>query len=427
MKKISICLAVLVMFGCFCFSQETSSSNEKIVLSVESAAEMAMQNNLSIQRQNLSLEQLKKKSTYSWNSVSPSLSASGSYGINLENDTTNWSISGSARLNFTPSLFTSIKAAKLNYESGLTNFEDTKKTIEVNVRKAFFSLLLTKETLTLQNRNLETARQRYTSNRDKYKRGQLSELDMLNSQYAYESLKPAVESATINYENSVATFKQLLGIPQETELELKGELADYVPSKEIKVTYNPDDLPTVKKINAQIESAKNSLLATRFTAYAPAFNASYSYGKGASSMMPDQINTTQSISLGFSLPLDGYLPWTNGALNIDAQKANLKDLELQLDNEKVNAKISVDKAIKSIKQAQSQLDLLKTNVELAKKTYDMTLAAYNHGTRDLLVLKNASDALFSARTNLQTQMYTLISLELDLENTLGLPFGSLGK
>ena len=136
--------------------------------------------------------------------------------------------------------------------------------------------------------------------------------------------------------------------------------------------------------------------------------------------------TGNALGVSVSIPLDGYLPWSTGALSVAAQKATLKDLQLQLENQKTTAEISIQNSAKSIMQAQSQLDLRKKNVELAQKTYDMTLNAYNHGSRDLLKLQNAADSLMSAKINLMQQKFTLISAVLDLENTLGIPFGTLG-
>jgi hypothetical protein len=42
-------------------------------------------------------------------------------------------------------------------------------------------------------------------------------------------------------------------------------------------------------------------------------------------------------------------------------------------------------------------------------------------------LQNASDALMTARDNLNSQKIKIFSAILDLENTLGVPFGTLGK
>ena len=55
----------------------------------------------------------------------------------------------------------------------------------------------------------------------------------------------------------------------------------------------------------------------------------------------------------------------------------------------------------------------------------MTLTAYNHGSKDLLTLQTAADNLLKAKTNEQSQLYSLISAILDLENTLGVPFGTI--
>ena len=136
--------------------------------------------------------------------------------------------------------------------------------------------------------------------------------------------------------------------------------------------------------------------------------------------------TGNKISLGISIPLDGYIPWTTGSQSIANQKANLKDLELQLENEKTSAELNLQNSIKNILQKQSQMELLDRNVEIAQKAYDMTLTAYNHGSRDLLTLQNSADSLLRAKTDRESHIYNLICAVLDLENTLGIPFGSLG-
>ena len=185
-----------------------------------------------------------------------------------------------------------------------------------------------------------------------------------------------------------------------------------------------------EKIKANIEHQENNLLATLFSSYGPTFSASYSYGKAGSNQTKefDQLTTTgNKLSLGISIPLDGYLPWSNGANNIASQKANLQDLKLQLENERTTASLNLQNSIKNILQKQSQMDLIDRNVELAKKTYDMTLTAYNHGSRDLLTLQKAADSLLKAKTDRESKKYELISVVLDLENTLGFPFGTLGK
>ncbi|MCR5435706.1 MAG: TolC family protein [Treponema sp.] len=418
MKKTFLILLILSVCASF-FAQE------KKTITVDEAVSLACQNNVTIQKQRINLNLLDKKNKTSWNSVSPTASLSAGYNPSLEeNSPSTWTISASVNLSLTPSLYTAINGAKINYENGLITYDSAIRTIELNVRKLFLNLILTKENIALQQRNLETARQRYNASKEKFNRGQLSELDLLTAQYNYESLKPNLENTSISYENSLDSFKQMIGIAWDEEIELKGSLNDFNTTGDINVEYNIDEIPSIKSLKYQLENAKNNLLATRFSVWGPSLSAGYSYSLSGNDAT-DKTQTRNSISLGLRIPLDGYLPWSTGALNIETQKANLQTIELQYKDEKESTQINIQTKIKQIQQSKSQLKILSSNVELAQKTYNMTLTAYNHGSKDLLTLQTAADNLLKAKTNEQSQLYSLISAILDLENTLGVPFGTI--
>ena len=424
MKKTIFLSALLLLFCEVVFCQE-----EVRQLTIDDAVILAADNNLSLKRNQLALNQLELKDKYSWNSVSPSIGASAQFGNGLQENSTSLSISGNVSFRLTPSLYSSIKSAKLNYENGITSYETAVKTVEKNVRQIFYSLIYSKENLSLLNRNLETAKQRYDLSREKFNRGQLSELDLLTTQMNYESLKPSYESAEIAYENSIANFKQLLGINQNEQIELIGNLDEMmnVSINQDLLEYNIEELPTVKEIKSKIELAKTNLLATKFSAWGPSISLGYNASKAGQDMTGEfaWADFKQSVSVGVSIPLDGYLPWSNGSLSVSAQKSNLEDLNLQLENEKTTVELTIKKYIKEINQAKSQLSSLQNNVALAQKTYDMTLNAYNYGSRDLLTLQNAADSLLKSKNQLQSQVYNLICKIMDLEFTLGLPLGAL--
>jgi outer membrane protein TolC len=398
-------------------------------LTIDDAVILAADNNLTLKRNQLALKQLELKDKYSWNSASPTIGASAQFGNGLQENSTNLSISGNVSFRLTPALYSSIKSAKLNYENGITSYETAVKTVEKNVRQIFYSLIYSKENLSLLNRNLETAKQRYDLSQEKFSRGQLSELDLLTTQMNYESLKPSYESAEIAYENSIANFKQLLGINQNEQIDLIGNLDEMmnVSINQDLLEYNIEELPTVKEIKSKIELAKTNLLATKFSAWGPSLSLGYNASKAGQDMTGEfaWADFKQSVSVGVSIPLDGYLPWSNGSLSVSAQKSNLEDLNLQLENEKTTVELTIKKYIKEINQAKSQLSSLQNNVALAQKTYDMTLNAYNYGSRDLLTLQSAADSLLKSKNQLQSQVYNLICKIMDLEFTLGLPLGAL--
>ena len=431
-KKIFTC-ALALFFTAAVFAQTKSQTDEKtdaiLRLTVDDAVKYALENNVSVKKSELALNLKKRAKNSSWNAISPTLTVSGSFKDDLEKDTYSTGISGSAEISLSPSIFSSIKSALIAYDAGQLSYEDTKRSVELNVRKSFYNILYQKENLAAQERSLETAQQTYDSNLAKYNRGQISELDLLNSQYNVESKKPTITSLKNTYTNDIASFKRVLGIGLSINIELEGDLDDVVQkvklSEEI-LHGDIDALPSVKSAQNSVDSAKAKLLSTRFSAYGPSLTASYTYGKTKTKNV-DDLSTTNSLSLGVKIPLDGYLPWSTGALSVASQKESLEELKLQLDDEKTSAAINVRNSYNTILQAQSQLETLEKNVSLMQRSYEMTRIAYNNGSKDLLTLQKAEDNLLTAKTSLQLQEFTLISNVLTLESTLGVPFGTFSN
>jgi len=426
MKKCLSILLVFLMAG-FAFAEE-------LTVTVEQSVELAMQNNIQVHQAERTFSGLERSNKYSWNSASPSISANAGLQIPLmENSMTkskdmSLSVSGSASLRLTPSLYTSINSAKLQLEQGEITYEEALRSVELNVRKIFYSLLLAEQNLEIQKRSMEAAKRQYETNLAKYNRGQLSELDLFSSQVNYESKMPSVESQENQLVNNMENFKQLLGVNREVLLHLKGSLEGFGNFDEENVQVNLSEISAVKKIEKQIEAAENQLLATRFSAWGPSLSASYSIGAGQTLAEGQEFKlSNHSISLGLSIPLDGYLPWSTGALSVASQKDNIAGLKENLENQKLTTQLSIENSLRTIRQAQSQMKSLEATAALAQKTYDLTQNAYNQGSRDLNSLKSAEDSLISAKTQLQSQNYTLVNAILELENTLGVPFGSLCK
>lgn len=414
LRKISLFL----IFCCssFCFAAEK--------ITIDDAVNLAFENNIDIKMSDNSLKLLKKQKDFSWNSISPTLNASGNFTQNFEGNVNSLSISGGVNLAISSNLYTSIRNANLNYESGKITAEQKRKAIELNVRTAFYGLLYEKENISLQKRGLETSENQYKQNQEKFKKGQMSELDVLTSRVNYEQKKPSVEAAIVAYQNDLALFKQIIGIDQNQELEIIGSLDDVLNIKSINLSDSDVVPPDVLLAEKSLEIAENSLLASRFSAYIPTISAGFNYGKAKSSGS-DEWTTTNNLSVGVSIPLDSILPWSAKNINVAVSKKNVEDAKLNLEKTNTTVSVQIGNLVRKINQAIYQINSLKSNVELAEKTYNMTRTAYNYGKTDLLNLQSASDNVLSASVNLKYQAYSLISTILQLENLLGIPYGTL--
>ena len=193
-------IILLLVLSCssFCFAAEK--------MTIDDAVKSAFENNIDIKLSDNSLKLLKKQKDFSWNSISPTLNASGNFSQNFEGDVNSLSISGGVNLAISSNLYTSIRNANLNYETGKITAEQKRKLIELNVRTAFYGLLYEQENISLQKRGLETSENQYKQNQEKFKKGQMSELDVLTSRVNYEQKKPSVEAAIVAYQNDLAFF-----------------------------------------------------------------------------------------------------------------------------------------------------------------------------------------------------------------------------
>lgn len=462
---IVLCLAASLSF----FSTAQTGAR---TITIDDAVNLALQNNLDIKQSKMDLELLAQKNKYSWNSVSPSISASGGFNgssplDNFENTSFSYSLGASLNLTLTPALRTTMKKALLDYQSGQASLETTKRKIELSVRKTFYSLIYFNDNLEIQQRSLETTKQTYEANQVKYKQGRLPELQLLNSQYNYEKKIPEIENLKRNYQSNIDSFKLLLGLSLEDEITLEGKLDEAVSvhfdETILQTSLNSiEENAQIKSLKQQILSTENAIQTTKLSSYAPTVSFSVSEStKGSNREIKNTLfyykldndnadkdgyapmeqrkikevvtqkkwKPSSDLSYGITvrIPLDGYFPWSSGKLNIASSEETLQKLKMNLEQTRTQTTLAVKNSYNSILQALTQLELLEKNVELTQKTYEMSKNAYNMGSVDLLSLQQAEDNLYSAKYNVQNQKYTILTSILTLEDTVGLPYGTLGK
>ena len=428
MKKLLILQMVLLAFV-FTQGYAEAEVEEVKVLTLEDAVRSAAENNVQVKTQALTLNTLEKSNTFSWNSVSPTANVKGSLAEDFDAGTTSLSVTGTLNVALSANLYTQIRAAKLSYERGQMTYEQTCRLIEKEVRTAFYHLLYEQENLALQKKSLDTKLTQYRNNQEIFRNGQISELDVMTSRVSYDQQKPTVEQAETTFPNDIAAFKQVIGIDQRIPVKLEGSLDGVLSITGISFQSLPErnvPAPDIQDAQKAVEIARNGILSQRFSAYAPSITASYSYGKTNRSNV-DDIATTNSLSVGVTIPLDGYLPRSSSAVNIAAKKNELEAAKLTLENTKTSTAVQTENYLRKINLAIAQAASLKANVELAETTYEMTKTAYNYGKTDFLNLLDANDAVLSANVSLKSQAYSLKSTNLELEYLLGIPFGTIGK
>jgi outer membrane protein TolC len=402
-------------------------------LSADEAVQMALKTHVDIQRSSISLNQATRNFHHAWNSFLPVISADGkgadlNYYSNQTSDSVTLTAGVNANLSLDAGMGSKIAKLKSEYEAGILNYNDTVRDIEYTVLESYYDLLYLKENLSVSQKSLASYQQQYDQTLQKRNKGVVPELDLLSAQVNLETAKTDLQSAQADYDNGLLEFLNTIGIEYDNSIELTDSL-DYAEKVD---AINPVSVLTdceeksseVKKLENEMKTATYTRNQTFYSSFLPTMSvgaavypADYTYEKKSET---ETRTPYWDVSISISLPVDSWVPGSSAHDTVAEQNDTIKDYELQLADKKKNVRTDIIEKLQKIDQSKSTLKARQLNVELAKKSYEMTEEAYRRGTKDLLTLQSALDTYHSAQLQLSSEQYTLICNVFDLEKALGL-------
>ncbi len=112
------------------------------------------------------------------------------------------------------------------------------------------------------------------------------------------------------------------------------------------------------------------------------------------------------------------LPFSQTRQNAKALKDGIYANELQLEKKREEQKANVRKAVDTLNQAREQIDSMGRTVELAQRSYDMSVSSFNNGRMELLDVRDAQTQLNQAMLGQLQKKFDYISALMDLEYEL---------
>lgn len=457
MKKIFIALLAIFMISIFAASAQ-QDDEQVVTLTVEQAVDYAMENSRDLKSNDIDLAIKERSSKYSWNVFLPEITVSGSAVRSTNIDSTlqsangsaqmmkmiqglhpnvpfpevsllteeekyHWALAGNinAQLNLSLAYIYSIKAAKAGYEGGKITWEQSQKQTVMNIKKLFYGLLLQQESLAIQRMSLENARQRANQAQINFNNGRIPQLQLLNAQVTYENQRPEVETAEQSFYQQLDTFAFLIGLPVGTKIELSGSIEpEYVNvnAEELLKKYGENNL-NVRALQNNIDILNMNLKALNLSSYTPALILSYGWQPVGTWWTGDLDFTDQgSLSITLAFNITNMLPWSANRQQAQDLKDNIAKLDLTMETLTENQKVQVRKAVDTLNQAREQIDSMGRTVELAQRSYDMSVSSYNNGRMELLDVRDAQTQLNQAMLGQLNQKFNYISALMDLEYEL---------
>ncbi|MCD4834774.1 MAG: TolC family protein [Bacteroidales bacterium] len=443
----------------------SSASNAQKVWTLEDCINYAIENNITVKRQELTAESAERTYFQSKMAVLPNVNANGSHfynsgkAINYETYSyVNESFQGgNLALTTEVDIFNglqtlnTIKKSKLDFLSQLENVEKAKNDITINVSTAYLQILLNKELRDNAEQQLDITLDQIEKTKKLFEIGNAAKGDLLQIESQAASEKAALTNAENNLKISYLDLSQLLNLedPENFEI-LFPEIPDITLADDIsEVSSIFNDaivvLPEIKSAELQLKSFEQNLSISK-GAISPTISIGYQYSSRYSELTNnplgteigqatqptgvtesgeniynfysyntyadsypslDQIsdNASQAFYIAIRIPI--FNNW-NTMNSINQAEINLSDSKLNLDLQKQNL-------YKSIQQARvlaiAAMDRYVANleaVESMQEAFRYTEQKYQVGLVDILEYKTAKIQLNQTKSDLSQAKYEYI-------------------
>ncbi len=316
---------------------------------------------------------------------------------------------------FNSAVFRGIGASEIYLNASKELLQSNVNRTVLNIRRAFYGVLLTKELLKIMNESLQNARDNLGNLKKMYEQGFASEYDVLQVEVQVENLNPTVVDLENTLKGAKDGLKVLMGVPQSEDIDIAGEF-----------TYTDEDLPeennTLKKALAdnldlksldwkmQVDNAMIDLDRSEYWPTIAAFG-NYSYA-GSSDNLNFQNYSSAMVGLTFSINL---FQGNQTASRVEKSTITYNQTREQLAMLREATSAQVKSKILELQKVKSLIAAHDRTIKLAERTYSIAKTRFKEGTGTQLEIKNADMEIRTAKTNRLQSVYSYIIAKSELE------------
>jgi len=320
---------------------------------------------------------------------------------------------------FNSAVFRGIGASQIYLELAKVQLQSVTASTILDVKKAFYGVLLSKELLEIMKSSLINAEENLANIKALHAQGLASDFDALQVEVHVENIRPAVRELDNILINARNGLKILIGVEQNDTIDVIGEFKYedefLLPCEDaslfaVKNNYDLNSLRIKKNVDEEFINIERSDYWPTISAF-----ANYSYA-GSSDKWSFQTYNSSIVGLTFSLNL---FKGGRAVNRIEQAQISTMQTEEQISLTEKYIASQVTGKLLDLQKVKSQISALKRNVELAEKAYNIANVRYKEGSGTQLEIKNADVELRSAKTNLVKSIHDYIIAKAELDKLLG--------
>ncbi|MBN1990742.1 MAG: TolC family protein [Bacteroidales bacterium] len=404
--------------------------------SLERCITHALENNLQVKQQNLTVETKENALAVAKMAHLPTLNASASHSYSFgraidygSNQVSNDIISTSFSINANLTLFNgfeilnSRKQSQTNYLAAKSDIETTKNSIAIQIALGYLQILFSEELVNSSTTQVELSKMQVERTRVLVNAGSLPEGNL----FEMEAQLAGDEAQLVNAQNQLdlayLTLTQMLDLKSADNF--KVEKPNNVDIEDKLIATNPQEIynismgimPQIKSSELGVESANYGLKIAKGR-YLPQLSLSASYSSGARQFLKEnplvaevpfetQIKDNASTYLGFSLsiPIFNGLQTRKGVSNA---KINLYSSQIDLENQKNSLYKDIQQAYADALAALKKYKSTQKSLQALEEAFRYSEQKFNLGMVTSIDYTTAKNKLAKAQTDLLQAKYEFI-------------------
>jgi len=336
-------------------------------------------------------------------------------------DKTDRSFRNNLYISFKQPLFTynrtmlDLNNLRLDLENNALRYAIQKLYLEFQVTQNFYGVYQQKANLDVAIEDYNNRQQSYSIIKNKVDAGLTAREELYQAELDLLKSKASVQDANTSLENSLDTFKKLIGLSIFSDITVTANIThqpikvDVQKASDTALKYRME----LRQREIDIESAKNTLIVQSATNEFKG-NLNFYYGIIGTNENIDQLFKDYEKSQGFFIQFNiPFIDWGYRKSTIEAYKASVKSSELSLTDQKNDIVVEVRNADRNLKNLINQIEIAEQNVKNAQLTYDINLERYKNGDITSMDLNLFQNQLTSAKIS---KVKALISYKLELLN-----------
>lgn len=419
--------AVLLSGSLFLGGSNLAFAQDTVDLTLDNTVEMALENNRTIKqavydtdsaRWALSEAKGQKGFSISWQTAA---AAVGGETYDQQNRDSSYQnvVEASIPLYTGGQLENNIKGKEIGVDISDLTLENTKQQIKYDTTKGYYNILQCRNLVGVNQETVDQLQAHLDTVNAKYAAGTVAKSDVLRSQVELADAKQNLVNAENNYDLSISSLNNLIGLPIDTKINIQDELKytkydlSLAECMDLAMNNRPDGIAAAKSV----EQAKTSVKVAQ-AGNLPQVSAYASYTiDGDDAFNNDDVEKSEiGVKASWSI-------FDNNVTKSQVRQAEAALAKAQENVQYVNEgiQLEVHQAYLNLLSAEKNIQTTSVAVNQASEDYNIAQVRYTAGVGTNIDVMDAAVALTTAKTNYVQALYDYNVSKAQLDKAMGIP------